>query len=84
MRRTSVSAAGGNLGAEQIYFARAFEIPKGGGRLRRPEPKKKDTTFVVSFFLQRTVKIDIFVWGQRGPQLTKQDRSAECQFPAQG
>ena len=43
--RTSVSAAGGNLGAEQIYFARAFEIPKGGGRLRRPEPKKKDTTF---------------------------------------
>ena len=51
MRRTSVSAAGGNLGAEQIYFARAFEIPKGGGRLRRPEPKKKDTTFVVSFFL---------------------------------
>ena len=51
LRRTSVSAAGGNLGAEQIYFARAFEIPKGGGRLRRPEPKKKDTTFVVSFFL---------------------------------
>jgi len=50
LRRTSVSAAGGNLGAEQIYFARAFEIPKGGGRLRRPEPKKKDTTFVVSFF----------------------------------
>ena len=50
MRRTSVPAAGGNLGAEQIYFARAFEIPKGGGRLRRPEPKKKDTTFVVSFF----------------------------------
>ena len=50
MRRTSVSAAGGNLGAEQIYFAQAFKIPKGGGRLRRPEPKKKDTTFVVSFF----------------------------------
>ena len=44
LRRTSVSAAGGNLGAEQIYFAQAFKIPKGGGRLRRPEPKKKDMT----------------------------------------
>ena len=65
-------------------FTPSIQIPRTGGRLRRPEPKKKDTTFVVSFFLQRTVKIDIFVWGQRGPQLTKQDRSAECQFPAQG
>ena len=54
LRRTSVSAAGGNLGAEQIYFARAFEIPKGGGRLRRPEPKKKDTLLAcLSFWCER-------------------------------
>ena len=38
-------------GAGAIHFRRAFESPGGEGRLRRPEPKKKDTTKVVSFFL---------------------------------
>ena len=41
-----------NLGAGGIHFRRAFESPKGGGRLRRPEPTKKDTTYVVSFFVE--------------------------------
>ena len=64
LRRTSVFAAGENLGAGAIHCAavgsfaalqmrrtpcgclpRAFEIPKGGGRLQRPEPKKKDMTY---------------------------------------
>lgn len=30
-----------NLGAGGIHFRRAFESPKGGGRLRLPEPKEK-------------------------------------------
>ena len=44
LRRTSVSAAGGNLGAEQIYFARALEF-QGVQAAKRPEPKKKDMTY---------------------------------------
>ena len=39
-----------NLGAGAIHFPRAFEIPKGGGRLRPPEPKKKDTLKRVFLF----------------------------------
>ena len=44
-RRTSVFAAGENLDAVTIHLPRAFEISKGGGRLRQPEPKKKDMTY---------------------------------------
>ena len=39
-----------NLGAGAIHLPRAFEIPKGGGRLRPPEPKKKDTLKRVFLF----------------------------------
>ena len=41
LRRTSVLAESQNLGAGGIHFRRAFESPKGGGRLRLPEPKEK-------------------------------------------
>ncbi len=51
LRRTSVFAWGENLGAGGIHFRRAFEIPEGGAALWAAEPKKKDTTYVVSFFL---------------------------------
>ena len=44
LRRTSVFVKGENLGAGAIHLPRAFEIPKDGGRLRRPGPKKKDMT----------------------------------------
>ena len=49
MRRTSVFAAGENLGAGGIHFRRAFEV-KGGGGLWPPEPKKKDSLAAVLLF----------------------------------
>ena len=52
-----------NLGAGAIHLPRAFEIPKGRGRLWRPEPKKKDTTYVVSFFLANPNTIDALKMG---------------------
>ena len=59
LRRTSVFVSGENLGAGAALPTPSIEILKGGGRLRRLGPKKKDTTYVVSFFLEGTVKIDI-------------------------
>ena len=44
-------AKGQNLGAGAIHLPRAFESPKGGAAYWAAEPKKKDTTCVVSFFL---------------------------------
>ena len=46
-------------------FTPSIQIPRTGGRLRRPEPKKKDTTYVVSFFLEHRNTIDatIFKFG---------------------
>ena len=40
--------------------APSISIPKGGAALWAAEPKTKDTTYVVSFVLEGTVKIDIF------------------------
>ena len=42
---------------------------------QRIEHKKKDTTFVVSFFLQRTVKIDIFSFQGKAPIVWYTDRA---------
>ena len=56
LRRTSVFAAGGNL----IYFAQAFYLKYH--RVRPPpaaRTKKKDTTFVVSFFLERVTRLEL-------------------------
>ena len=39
-------------------FTPSIQIPRTGGRLRRPEPKKKDTTYAVSFFLVRVSSKD--------------------------
>ena len=39
-----------NLGAGRIHFARAFQSRSGGAALWVAERKKKDTTYVVSFF----------------------------------
>ena len=39
--------------------APSIEIPKGGAGLRPAESTKKDTTYVVSFFVEETVKMDI-------------------------
>ena len=43
LRRTSVSAPGGNLGAGRIYFARALKF-QGMQATKRPEPRKKAMT----------------------------------------
>ena len=40
---------GQNLGAGGIHFRRVFALPKGGGHLRRPEPKTERTSFRMSF-----------------------------------
>ena len=40
-----------NLGGGGIHFRRAFQSSKGGAPPCGAEPKKKDTTKVVSFFL---------------------------------
>ena len=45
VRRTSVFAAGENLGAGAALPTPSIQIPKGGSRLWRLEPKKKDMTF---------------------------------------
>ena len=39
--------------------APSIEIPKGGAGLPPAESTKKDTTYVVSFFVEETVKMDI-------------------------
>ena len=39
--------------------APSIEIPKGGAGLPPAESTKKDTTYVVSFFVEGMVKIDI-------------------------
>jgi hypothetical protein len=75
MCRTSVLAKGQNLGAGAIHLPRAVEIPKGEGRLWRPKSKKKDTMQVVSFFLQRTVKNDIFSKKQKRRNAAKPNRN---------
>ena len=40
-----------NLGVGAALPPRAFQAPKGGAALWAAQPKKKDTTFVVPFFL---------------------------------
>ncbi len=47
-----------NLGGGGIHFRRAFQSPKGGAPLCGAEPKKKDTTKVVSFFLSSIAEKD--------------------------
>ena len=44
VRRTSVLAVGQNLGAGAALPTPSIQIPKGGSRLWRLEPKKKDMT----------------------------------------
>ena len=44
VRRTSVFTAGENLGAGAALPTPSIQIPKGGSRLWRLEPKKKDMT----------------------------------------
>ena len=41
--------------------ALSIEIPKGGAGLRPAESTKKDTTYVVSFFIEEMVKMDIWM-----------------------
>ena len=54
VRRTSVFTAGENLGAGAALPTPSIQIPKGGSRLWRLEPKKKDICFQqMSFFLVR-------------------------------
>ena len=55
MRRKFVAAKGGGELRRGGFAALSISIPEGGGRLRRPEPEKKDTTHVVSFFLAQRV-----------------------------
>ena len=38
--------------------APSIEIPKGGAALRAAEPTKKDTTYVVSFFVVREAGVE--------------------------
>ena len=40
---------------------RAFKSPKGGGSLWLPKPKKKDTLFSVSFFLEVPPRFELGV-----------------------
>ena len=47
-----------NLGGGGIHFRRAFQSPKGGAPPCGAEPKKKDTTKVVSFFLEKVSRFD--------------------------
>ena len=47
-----------NLGGGRIHFRRAFESPKGFAGHWPAKPKKKDTTKVVSFFLNYRNSID--------------------------
>ena len=47
VRRTSVFTAGENLGAGAALPTPSIQIPKGGSRLWRLEPKKKDMTFLM-------------------------------------
>ena len=53
LRRTSIFAAGKNLGGGGIHFRRAFQAPEGGGGLRPPEPTKKDIQRMSFFVVTR-------------------------------
>ena len=55
--RAAENCAGATLPAPSI------QIPKGGDRLRRPEPKTKGRPYGCPFVLEGTVKIDIFSFG---------------------
>ena len=65
VRRTSVFTAGENLGAGAALPTPSIEIPKGGDRLWRSEPKTKGHPFGCPFVLSCPQSIDA---GQdRGP-----------------
>ena len=70
MRRTSVlpQAKPRRRGGSA---APSIEIPKGGAGLRPAESTKKDTTYVVSFFPEGTVKMDILDGRDRCRRTTK-------------
>ena len=52
--------AAGKTSAQAEFISAEHFKPRGGGRLRRPKPKKKDICLrQMSFFLEGTVKIDI-------------------------
>ena len=53
LRRTSIFAAGKNLGGGGIHFRRAFQAPEGEGGLRPPEPTKKDIQRMSFFVVTR-------------------------------
>ena len=59
MRRTSVFAAGKNLGVGAALPARAFQSPKGGAALWAAERKKKDTLSSVPFFLVEAGRVEL-------------------------
>ena len=53
LRRTSIFAAGKNLGGGGMHFRRAFQAPEGEGGLRPPEPTKKDIQRMSFFVVTR-------------------------------
>ena len=59
VRRTSVFTAGENLGAGAALPTPSIEIPKGGDRLRRSEPKTKGHPFGCPFVLSSHYNLDI-------------------------
>ena len=53
-------------------------MPEGGAALWAAKPTKKDTAYVVSFFVEGAVKIDIFETGQN-----RREAAAPSRNPAQ-
>ena len=66
LRRTSVFAPGENRGAGVALPTPTMEIPKGGAAPWAAEPTKKDTTYVVSFFVVRA-------WGLEPQRITARE-----------
>ena len=59
VRRTSVFTAGENLGAGAALPTPSIEIPKGGDRLRRSEPKTKGHPFGCPFVLELLPRFEL-------------------------
>ena len=59
VRRTSVFTAGENLGAGAALPTPSMEIPKGGDRLRRSEPKTKGHPFGCPFVLVEAGRVEL-------------------------
>lgn len=65
LRRTSVLAAGPNLDAGRIHFARALQLPKGGAALWAAEPKIKGHPKGCPFILVRPAGFESAVFRVR-------------------